>query len=253
MLEVRKYGWKRDIPDHRDMKLMLTAPAQLPPSIDLESECPAVYNQGQLGSCTSHAIAGLCEFLELQEKKTDEYTPSRLFIYYYERYLEHTVNYDAGAQIRDGMRVVAQVGAPHENLWTYSDDGVKFKQAPPLKCYQDAGKHKVSGYMRVSQDLNSLRTILSRKKPFVFGFTVYSKFESEEVAKTGILNMPGPDESVLGGHAVMAVGYDDATKRFKIRNSWDKIWGIRGYFTMPYEYLTNPNLASDIWTAGAIA
>ena len=82
----------------------------------------------------------------------------------------------------------------------------------------------------------------------MFGFTVYDSFESSEVARIGILQMPGPKESVVGGHAVLAVGYDDKDERFIIRNSWGKSWGQRGYFTMPYSYLLSDNLSDDFWT-----
>jgi C1A family cysteine protease len=84
--------------------------------------------------------------------------------------------------------------------------------------------------------------------PFVFGFTVYDSFESDQVAKTGILNMPKPDEPEVGGHAVMGVGYDDAKKRLLVRNSWGADWGMKGYFTMPYDYVASRDLSDDFWT-----
>jgi C1A family cysteine protease len=105
------------------------------------------------------------------------------------------------------------------------------------------------GYQRLdSSNLNQLKGCIASGYPFVFGFTVYDAFESQEVAKTGVLNMPGPKEKVQGGHAVLAVGYDDAAQRFTVRNSWGKDWGIKGYFTIPYSYLTTTDLADDFWT-----
>jgi C1A family cysteine protease len=92
---------------------------------------------------------------------------------------------------------------------------------------------------------------LAEGYPFVFGFTVYESFESAAVAKTGVLNLPKPKEKVLGGHAVMCAGYNDAAKRFLIRNSWGTDWGMQGYFTMPYDYLGNRNLSDDFWTIRA--
>jgi C1A family cysteine protease len=82
----------------------------------------------------------------------------------------------------------------------------------------------------------------------VFGFTVYESFESAEVARTGALQMPKPKEGVVGGHAVLAVGYDDKIERFMVRNSWGTSWGKKGYFTMPYTYLLSENLSDDFWT-----
>jgi C1A family cysteine protease len=94
-----------------------------------------------------------------------------------------------------------------------------------------------------------MRSCLAEGFPFVFGFTVYEAFESGAVAKSGVLNMPGPKEKVMGGHAVMAVGYDNPARRFIIRNSWGSDWGQKGYFTMPYNYLSpDKNLADDFWT-----
>jgi C1A family cysteine protease len=93
-----------------------------------------------------------------------------------------------------------------------------------------------------------MKGCLASGYPFVFGFSVYTEFESDTVATTGVLNMPSPKEKLLGGHAVIAVGYDDKTQRFIVRNSWGAKWGIKGYFTIPYAYLTDPNLAADFWT-----
>jgi C1A family cysteine protease len=85
----------------------------------------------------------------------------------------------------------------------------------------------------------------------VFGFSVYESFESATVAKSGVLNMPKPGERQVGGHAVCAVGYDDAAKRVLVRNSWGPAWGKKGYFTMPYDYVANRNLSDDFWTVRA--
>ena len=244
----RKYGWAPDLPDHRDHLFSAPQPvlAKLPPKKDLRSGCPPVYDQGQLGSCTANAISGAIQF-EQKKQKVRIFAPSRLFIYYNERDMEGTVNSDAGAQIRDGVKSVANLGVCPEAEWPY--DINKFANKPTPKCYTDAKKCQAVGYQRLdSTNLNQLKGCIASGFPFVFGFTVYDAFESQEVAKTGILNMPGPKEKVQGGHAVLAVGYNDATQRFNVRNSWGKDWGIKGYFTIPYTYLTTTDLADDFWT-----
>ena len=242
----KKYGWKPDLPDHRDftysVKRTLTT---LPEKVDLRPNCPPVYDQGELGSCTGNAIAGAIEFEQIKKKDPKPFIPSRLFIYYNERLLEGTVNQDSGAQIRDGMKTVNLQGACTEKTWPYVIS--KFKNKPATKAYTEALNYQTKVYSRVNQDLNSLKGCLASGDPFVFGFSVYESFESDEVAQTGIVPMPTTTESPLGGHAVLCVGYDNKTKRFIVRNSWGSNWGIKGYFTIPYEYLTNPNLASDFW------
>ncbi len=244
---LNSYGWLPDLPDHRDLTYAAPAKilAKLPPKMDLRKNCPPVYDQGQLGSCTANAIGGAFEF-ELNKQKAPDFMPSRLFIYYNERAIENTVNSDSGAQIRDGIKTVNKLGVCPEKIWPYNTS--EFTQKPHAVCYTDALKHQVISYQRIITDINHMKGCLAEGYPFVFGFTVYESFESSAVAQTGIVNLPQKKEKVLGGHAVMAAGYDDASQRFIVRNSWGINWGQSGYFTMPYAYLTNPNLADDFWT-----
>lgn len=244
----RKYGWAPDLPDQRDYLYSAPQPilAKLPPKKDLRSGCPPVYDQGQLGSCTANAISGAIQF-DQKKQKVKVFMPSRLFIYYNERVMEGSVNSDAGAQIRDGVKSVAKLGACPESEWPY--DINKFADKPGTKCFKDATKCQAVGYQRLdSTNLNQLKGCIASGYPFVFGFTVYDAFESQDVAKTGVLDMPGPKEKVVGGHAVLAVGYDDSSQRFTVRNSWGKDWGMKGYFTIPFSYLTTTDLADDFWT-----
>jgi len=251
-MSIGNYGWVPDLPDHRD--LSYSAPAQflmaLPTSVDLTSKCPHVYDQGQLGSCTGNAIAGAIQF-EQMKQKLKSFTPSRLFIYYNERVKEHTVASDSGAQIRDGMKVVAKLGAPPETDWPY--DINQFADKPPASAFTDAAKNKVTSYQRVTRSLSQFKGCLASGYPFVFGFTVYDGFESTTVAQTGHASMPQANEQVVGGHAVLAVGYDDQNQWFIVRNSWGTTWGMDGYFTLPYQYLLETNLSDDFWTVRLVA
>ena len=246
---VKRYGWIPDLPDHRDH--LYAAPARelraLPSKMDLRPNCPKeVYDQGQLGSCTANAIAGAIEFDRIKQKLEDVFTPSRLFIYYNERVIEGTVDSDSGAQIRDGMQTIGQQGGPHEALWPY--DIAKFTDSPSANAVADGRNHTAISYQRVVRNLNQMKGCLATGYPFVFGFTVYESFESQDVASTGVVPMPASNERILGGHAVLAVGYDDSQQRFIVRNSWGTGWGMGGYFTMPYTYLTDDNLSDDFWT-----
>jgi len=254
------FGWMPDLPDNRDH--LYSAPLAklrvLPAKADLHRRCPKVYNQGQIGSCTANAIAAAIEF-DRKKQKLSDFIPSRLFIYYNERSIEHSVPLDNGAQIRDGIKSVAKQGACPETEWTYDDTpadpntnlwpaDAKPRQKPPASCYKDAKKFRTVSYQRVDRALSQMKGCLADGFPFVFGFTVYDSFESAEVARTGELQMPAPGEKVVGGHAVLAVGYDDTIARFMVRNSWGASWGKRGYFTMPYSYLLTDNLSDDFWT-----
>ena len=240
------YGWVPDLPDHRDIvySAVRAVPAALPLSTDLRATCPPIEDQGQLGSCTANALAGALEFLEIKDK-VPLVDLSRLFIYYNERVIEHSVKSDSGAQIRDGIKTLVKQGVCTEKKWPYVIS--RFTQKPPAACYKEAAQHQVTSYQRILTP-DEMRACLAEGFPFVFGFTVYESFESQQVAKTGIVAMPKPGERVVGGHAVVAVGYHDTEKRFTVRNSWGAGWGMKGYFTIPYDYLSNPNLAEDFWT-----
>ena len=242
------YGWQPDLPDNRDFIYKATASVikKLPEKINLQEHCPPIYYQGQLGSCTANAISAAFQFESKKQHNADSFMPSRLFIYYNERVIEHTVSSDNGAQIRDGIKSVHKQGVCPESIWPYLPDKFAIKPAP--SCYQSAAKNLVTSYHRVTRKLEHMKGCLAEGFPFVFGFTVYESFEGEQVAKTGKLNLPKKGEKLVGGHAVMAVGYDDSSRRFIVRNSWGSKWGLQGYFTIPYSYLLNENLADDFWT-----
>jgi len=243
MIYKKFYGWVPDRPDQRDYLYRAIRPVvRLPKKVDLREFCSIVEDQGMLGSCTANALAGNLEFLD--HKIDDEYTDvSRLFIYYNERVLEGTIDYDSGASLRDGIKTLRKQGACWEKTWPYLIE--RFTRKPFKKCYLEAKKHCIESYHRINS-LNEMLTCLAEGYPFVFGFTVYESFQTQKVARTGVANMPKKKEKVLGGHAVMAVGYNQKQKRFLVRNSWGTKWGKDGYFTMPYEYLET--LSADFWT-----
>jgi len=246
MAQTRNYGWKPDLPDPRDIHYyaLYRIPKKLPEKVDLRALCPAVEDQGKLGSCTSHALTGAVELLENKDGLS-VVQMSRLFLYYNERVIENTTSSDNGARIRDGIKSLVKQGVCSEDKWPYLIEN--FQSKPTQDCYREALDHQITSYQRIDT-LDQMLSCLADGFPFVFGFTVYESFESQSVAKTGIVNMPTEQESPLGGHAVLAVGYDNHQKRFIVRNSWSPNWGIKGYFTIPYDYLADHELAKDMWT-----
>ena len=196
-MEKHFYGWKKQPVDNRDF-LYRSVLENLPaaPSSDLRSLCPPIYDQGQLGSCTANGLGAAVEFM-INKEKLPDFMPSRLFIYWNERKIEGTTNQDSGANIRDGIKALADKGVCDETLWPY--DISKFKKKPSCKCYKQAVKNLVHQYEAVNT-LNDYKVALSNGIIIPFGFTVYESFESNDVANTGIVPVPKPSEQKLGGH-----------------------------------------------------
>jgi C1A family cysteine protease len=238
------YGWMPDVPDQRDLVFTAARVVTVPPAVDLRPGCPPVYDQGQLGSCTANAIGAAIEYEQIRQKEAKPFAPSRLFIYY-------NVGQDAGAQIRDGMKSVNKIGACPETDWPYVI--ANFTRKPPPGAFKDAPLGKAVSYQRVIQTLDQMKGCLAAGFPIVLGISVYESFESQQVARSGVVPMPASSEKLLGGHAILAVGYHDADQRFIMRNSWGTSWGMKGYFTIPYAYLTNSNLCDDLWTIQMVA
>ncbi|MES2308247.1 MAG: C1 family peptidase [Verrucomicrobiota bacterium] len=244
------YGWIRDNPDHRDFLFSerISPRKKLPRSVDLRGGCSVVENQSTLGSCTANALAGALEYLEIayDGKPMDL---SRLFLYYNERAMRGVESEDGGALLRDGIKTLQKQGICPEELWPY--DIRQFAVKPKAVCYKEALKHQITSYWSI-RTLDEAKASLAEGYPFAFGFSVFTGFETATVARTGVMNYPTSREKMLGGHAVLAVGYDDASKRFLVRNSWGEGWGQKGYFTMPYAYAfgdrTHQPLGADFWT-----
>jgi C1A family cysteine protease len=256
-----KYRWLPDPPDSRDHIYQLNTALTLAPVVDLRQYCSPVEDQGNIGSCTGNAIAGQIELLDRKAGKNLDV--SRLFIYYEERVLEGSVRYDAGAYIRDGIKVCYTKGAPLESLWPYATN--KFATKPPTAAYTDALKRKVTGYQKCA-NFAAVKNALAAGNPVTIGFSVYESFEYAwgdiPHGQPGSGMMPFPNtatEQLLGGHAVCIVGYDDAMPvagrangRFIVRNSWGTSWGDNGYFYMPYDVIKTASMSSDFWLISAV-
>lgn len=242
IFNIPKLHWVKDKRDKRDYRYNSLNNRQKD-IVDLREFCSPIENQDSLGSCTGQAIAGAIELINKRNKKPTDV--SRLFIYYYERLMLGTVNYDSGAYIRDGIKVCSHNGSPLELFWPY--DIRKFKSRPNQKAINDGVRRKITRYERIN-DHNGCLDAINNGFPVIIGFNVFSSFLSGQVIKTGI--MPYPDvnkEHHHGGHAVLLVGYNKMQQRYIARNSWGTRWGDKGYFYMPFQIIQNSLMSSDFW------
>jgi len=247
----RTFKVVRSVPDPSVQNfLSISKPvATLPSSVDLRPHCPPVYDQGDLGSCTGNAIAAAVEF-DLMKQGKPAVAPSRLFIYYNERLMEGDVGEDAGAQIHDGIKCIATYGVCAESLWPYNPS--QFTVKPSDAAYTAAAQEKALNYYSVNIAINDVKQALAQGYPIVIGMQVFDAMEGQQVAETGNVPMPTNPNDSLGGHCVLVVGYDDVNQHLIVRNSWGPSWGMSGYFTLPYGYVSY-ELMTDFWVVMAVA
>jgi C1A family cysteine protease len=240
---TRSYGFRRDpFPEKLFPKfesLGISPPVPIPPMFDFSGEMVACYDQGQTNSCTANAGTGAVQFIN-----NETTAQSRMFVYYNERLIQGTTNKDDGATMGCVIQSLKSYGICDEIYWPFNEQDMLLK--PPVSAYGLAKKDLLINAYSVS-NIDSIKLAISQKIPVIFGMSVYSFFESAYMSYKGILQLPGPTETYLGGHALLICGYDDSTKLFHIRNSWGPTWGLNGYFYAPYDYITNPNLACDFY------
>lgn len=211
----------------------------LPSIVDLRPKFPSVYDQGDLGSCTANALCSVIFY-------NINLLGSRLFLYYNERQMENTVNTDSGALISDGVLSLEKYGICPETIWPY--DISKYTVKPDNRCYVEALRHISTKVNHLPNDIYQMRLALSNGFPFVAGIAIYESFEHSSVYHTGMVPLPDVSkEQLLGGHAVVCVGYDNSRQLWIMRNSWGTNWGDHGYFYLPYAYLLDSSLSSDLW------
>lgn len=268
-------GWRRDTPDFRDhmFRGALPMPAlEAPRRLSLRDDPanPPIYDQGRIGSCTANAVARLEQFVRRKHGQAPDEMPSRLFLYYDVRAAEHTIPYDAGAELRDVLKTVAYYGVCSETEWPYDDTpanpvtglfphGCRAVTHPPKANYQEARHHVPTEYLRIPQMISQMKVCLLQGYPFVFGFTVYSSLYGADGMPAVDVPMPSPHDEMEGGHAVCCMGYDDDRPMpgnlkgaFLVANSWGPELQDGGYFWLPYSYLSDAQLASDLWTIRSV-
>jgi C1A family cysteine protease len=261
-MPIQRHLLARDVKDDRDYFYTLPrhhAHEALPKRVDLRAKCSPVWNQGSIGTCTAHAVAAAFAY-EQRLQGMRVIRPSRLFIFYNERALTGQRGMTPVLYLRDALKAVAKRGVCHEKLWPYTEDPKTVKAKPPKHAFAAATKKRVFEYHRIRHSqqqsvfLKQLKRCLADGSPVVFGMEVYASFETHTVIKSGIMPFPDPQrEEFRGGHAVMAVGYDDRRRAVLVRNSWGPKWGQKGYFWMPYKIVTDRKLTHDFWTIRGVA
>lgn len=243
---VNRFGWKPSLPDTRDL-IADASEIKILAEVDPRADLSTPYDQGNLGSCTANATGAAAEYDAALNGTPFASRPSRLFIYYGEREIEGSVGYDAGAYGRDGFKVMHKVGVPDEQTWGY--DISRFAEKPPPEAYGEAPRHKIGPYKAVRRSVRQMKAVLSNRQTVAFGFSVFESFESDEVARTGLVPEPVAGERMLGGHEVLIVGYlKDYPHHALCRNSWGTGWGIAGYFLFPWSMILDSNVSGDFRT-----
>lgn len=251
------YGWRPQKPDHRDhffhLEERILQAHQLPIKYDLWPHVPPIWDQGRLGSCTAHGSlrAFLTEALRQGEKVP---MLSRLMQYFDTRSIEGTTDYDAGGEVRDAIRVLAQFGCAPETDWPYNIEDFAVK--PPPTAYTDAAQHMAVKYQSITVGGPGapIRTALASGLAVAFGFSVPQSFQDGSWdPATQVLPLPGLREQFVGGHCVAITGYDFSRLEhpepyFVVDNSWGSGWGFEGRFRMAADWFSpDLGLATDLW------
>lgn len=249
MSGINLQGWKPQRPDHRDK---LYVPASIsygagepPEKVDLSTDImhtPRVENQGHLGSCVGHAVTSAMEYT-LNKGKRYHLEYSRMFVWYYARMFQGWQDKNEGCYIRDAFKAIAMYGCPIEDLWPYDQNNMAVE--PDKTAQENAKLNKLSSYM-LCQGLSGVKDALAEGYPVAGGFSVPESISSRDTCNTGVVTYPEKNERVIGGHAVLFVGYDDEHGLLKFENSWGLAWGEMGFGYLPYEYLMD-GLACDFW------
>jgi C1A family cysteine protease len=255
---TRRYGLTFDAQTPKVKFVGGRLSAGQPSQVDLRPQMSPIDDQGALNSCTGFAIAGLAEFralTKLKSRRAIELSPS--FIYKLELLAENNTGEDSGARIRTGMVILQDRGTCPEAVHPYLEPAKQndhnlvrkwLNELPTAAQMSAAAPYKIIVSKNI-EDLSQFKAALAKGRPVVFGIMCAKSFESDAVKQTGMVPVPDPAlEPFVGGHAIMAIGYDEAKKHVIFRNSYGPTWGDKGYGYLPYAYFKK-ELVGDAWEA----
>ena len=204
---------------------------------------PELVEQGDIDSCVPNCISTIYYYNTFKQGNHINFRISRLFLYYNVRKIYNELSDDAGSRIIDCIKILKKSGAPPEMLHPYHE---KFMYKQPSELSVRLGKYcRLLGFKELNKD--ELKNKLLTNNPIVCGIKVYENFNNENTCKTGQVIMPSDDDEILGGHSIVIVGFDDEKKNYIFLNSWGKSWGDNGFGYIPYDYITDENLADEFF------
>lgn len=227
LLNSTLYGWRRQEPDERDRPLDLPRSNAWPRVLSLRKLCPPVHFHARMGSCTEQALAFAYQFDRLKKKKAGEQRE------------EDSKEIETDPSIL----IPSSLSSPN----TEHEASSNFRTSLRAMKLEDSKRLHLE-YKILEQNWDAMKSCLQSHRPFVFGFDVFESFEGKQVSDTGVVSVPKEGEKMLGGYAVVAVGYDENKGMIEVCD----LWGEKGYFFMPKAYVLNPDLASDFWVVETV-
>ena len=241
------FGWLKEKESPLDYKFSYNSSTILPKQIDLVKNFNVVFNQLNTSSCVAHAVT-MAYMIQLIQQKEKFFSPSRLFIYYNARFLDNPKNIrDEGTYLKSGIKAVSQYGVCDESIWKFDTSKVNVKPVnSKFDPYVSGSTKQVERYERVPKSREAIKNALFQGNAIVFGIYLYSKFQQQLEKNNYVFQLPERDDYLTGGHALVIVGFDDDKQCFKVRNSWSKLWGIKGDFWIPY-IIMESQFTDDLW------